>query len=84
RLRFLVAVLAYGVAGPLGRVVARSAKVPDAPFEWRFLKGPWFDNNLATLEVDGRGLRMWWATGVVEGNRHDRPRLSRVSEVTID
>ncbi|HET8959273.1 alkaline phosphatase D family protein, partial [Nocardioides sp.] len=47
RLRFLVAVLAYGVAGPLGRVVARSAKVPDAPFEWRFLKGPWFDNNLA-------------------------------------
>ena len=84
RLRFLVAVLAYGVAGPLGRVVARSAKVPDAPLQWRFLKGPWFDNNLATLEVDGRGLRLWWATGVVEGGQHDRPRLSRVSELTVD
>jgi hypothetical protein len=84
RLRFLVAVLAYGVAGPLGRVVAQSAKVADAPLKWKFLKGPWFDNNLATLEVHGRGLRLWWATGVVEDGRHEEPRLVRVSEVNVD
>ena len=84
RLRFLVAVLAYGVAGPLGRVVARSAKVANPPFQWKFLKGPWFDNNLATLEVHGRGLRLWWATGVVEDGRHEEPRLVRVSEVNVD
>ena len=31
--RFATAFLSYGVAGPLGHVVARSAKVPDAPDE---------------------------------------------------
>jgi len=84
RLRFLVAVLAYGVAGPIGHVVAQSAKVADAPLTWKPLEGPWFDNNLATLEVTGSGLRMWWATGVVHDGRHDRPHLKQVSEVTVD
>jgi hypothetical protein len=84
RLRFLVAVLAYGVAGPIGHVVAKSAKVPEAPLTWKPLQGPWFDNNLATLEVTGSGLRMWWATGMVDGGQHDRPRLARVSEVDVD
>ena len=83
--RFATAVLSYGVAGPLGHVVARSAKVPDAPFEWRLVEGPWFDNNLATLEVHGDGLRLWWATG-----KHgpddpvDRPRLVRVADTKVD
>ena len=84
RLRFLVAVLAYGVAGPIGHVVAQSAKVADAPLTWKPLEGPWFDNNLATLEVTPSGLRMWWATGMVDDGQHDRPRLARVSEVDID
>ena len=84
RLRFLVAVLAYGVAGPIGHVVARSAKVPEAPLRWKNLEGPWFDNNLATLEVTERGLRMWWATGQVEDGEHDRPRLKKVAELTVE
>jgi hypothetical protein len=84
RLRFLVAVLAYGVAGPVGHVVVRSAKVADAPLEWRMIKGPWFDNNLATLEVHGRGLRLWWATGKIEDGDHAKPRLVRVAEQTIE
>jgi len=84
RLRFLVAVLAYGVAGPIGHVVARSAKVPGAPLRWRLLEGPWFDNNLATLEVTDDGLRMWWATGKVENGEHESPRLAKVAELTVD
>ena len=73
----------YGVAGPLGHVVARSAKVPDAPLRWRLARGPWFDNNLATLEITEPGLRIWWATGDVEGDDHAHPRLRSVSEVTV-
>jgi hypothetical protein len=84
RLRFLVAVLAYGVAGPIGHVVARSAKVPDAPLKWKLVEGPWFDNNLATLEVTDNGLRMWWATGQVEDGDHDRPRLKKVAELVVE
>ena len=84
--RFATAALSYGVAGPLGHVVARSAKVPDAPLRWKLKKGPWFDNNLATLEVHGRALRMWWATGVLDGDdaaAHDRPRLRAVARVEV-
>ena len=84
RLRFLVAVLAYGVAGPIGHVVARSAKVPDAPLAWKLLEGPWFDNNLATLEVTDRGLRMWWATGRSRTASTSSPRLVRVAEVDVE
>jgi hypothetical protein len=81
--RFASAAAAYGVAAPVGHLVARSAKVPDAPIDWRLLKGPWFDNNLATLEITDEGLRMWWATGELDGDDYDHPRLARVAEVTI-
>ena len=50
---------------------------------WRLARGPWFDNNLATLEITEAGLRLWWATGDVEGDDHAHPRLRTVSEVTV-
>ena len=81
--RFATAFLSYGVAGPVGHVVARSAKVPDAPMRWRLIKGPWFDNNLATLEVVPDGLRIWWATGVVPGDDHEHPRLTTVADLHL-
>jgi hypothetical protein len=84
RMRFATAVLSYGVAGPIGHVVARSAKVPDAPLQWSLLKGPWFDNNLASLEVTDDGLRMWWARGTVVGGDHEAPVLETVSEIDLD
>ncbi len=79
RMRFATAVLSYGVAGPIGALAARSVKVPEAPLSWRLRKGPWFDNNVAMLEVHGDDLGIWWATGVVDDDAHDRPRLSVVS-----
>ena len=84
RWRFATAALSYGVAGPIGRVAAQSAKVPNSPLQWRFAKGPWFDNNLATLEVVDRGLRMWWATGKVRDGQHDKPELKVVSEFVLE
>ncbi len=84
RLRFLVALMAYGIAGPIGHIVARSAKVPDLPIDLDLLKGPWFDNNLGTLEVRGRGLALWWAAGVVDNDEDERPRLVRVASVDVD
>jgi hypothetical protein len=82
--RFLVAVMAYAVAGPIGHVAARSAKVPNLPVDWRMVRGPWFDNNLATLEVRGRGLHLWWATGEVHDGQHERPRLVEVASVDFE
>jgi hypothetical protein len=83
RWRFATAALSYGVAGPLGMLMARSAHVSDPPFRWRRVRGPWFDNNLATLEVTDGGLHIWWATGEVRDGQHDRPVLKGVETVDI-
>ena len=39
RCRFATAALSYGVAGPIGLLAARSAKVPDPPFRWNRVQG---------------------------------------------
>ena len=82
--RFATAALSYGVAGPIGVAAARSAKVPDAPFRWNRVKGPWFENNLAVLQVTGDGLEMRWWKGTVGSERHDRPELSTVACVVLE
>ena len=83
-LRFATAALSYGIAAPMGLLAARSAKVPDPPFRWNRVRGPWFDNNLAVLEVTEDGLHMSWAKGEVEDGRHDLPVLRTVSDVVLD
>jgi PhoD-like phosphatase len=46
-------------AAAVARLLARAAGVEDPPVDWRQLDdGPWFDNQVATLEADGRRLRM--------------------------
>jgi hypothetical protein len=64
-MRFATAFLSYGLAGPMGALVARSAHVPDPPFRWGSLRGPWFDNNLAVLDRTATGLELTWFTGEV-------------------
>ncbi|WP_036195048.1 alkaline phosphatase D family protein [Nocardioides aequoreus] len=82
RMRFVTAVLSYGVAGALGRLAIRSAHVHSPPLRWKRLRGPWFDNNLATAEVTDTGLSLWWATGDV-GDDPAAPTLRRVCEVDL-
>ncbi len=82
-MRFATAVLSYGVAGPIGRLASRSARVPDAPLTWRYAEGPWFDNNLAFLQLAGQSLKMWWVTGEVIDD-HERPRLAKVASYELD
>ncbi|MCU1511188.1 MAG: glycoside hydrolase [Arthrobacter sp.] len=82
-MRSFSAVTSYGLAGSVGAAVAHSAKVPDPPFRWSSVKGPWFDNNLACLEVAPEGLKLWWQTGVVDDDDHLHPRLERVASFTV-
>ena len=37
-----------------GRLLRRSARVPRAGVDWRVDAGPWFDNEIATLDLQGR------------------------------
>ena len=48
-------------SGP-ARLVARLAGAPKPPLTWRITKAPWFDNDLATIELDGRLASVRWQT----------------------
>ena len=75
KMRFATAVLAYGVAGPIGHVVARSAKVPDAPLRWQHAQGARGSTTTSpTLEVRARraahaGGRPVWSTATTTSTR---------------
>jgi hypothetical protein len=48
-----------GLFARAGRALARSAGVEDPPVGWRKVGGgPWFDNQVATLLIDGRTIEM--------------------------
>jgi hypothetical protein len=61
-IRFASAAAAYGLAWPMGRLAARSASVTAPPFRWSMTAGPWFDNAVALLDLDGRRGRIRWLT----------------------
>jgi PhoD-like phosphatase len=88
RMRFATAALSYAVAGPIGKVMSRSAKVPRAPFSWRYLAGPWFDNSIAVLEERPDGLAVSWYVGKVGRGLfrradHLHPQLTTIAEELI-
>jgi hypothetical protein len=82
-LRWFAVVMSYGVATPIGAAAARSVKVPDPPFQWHTVKGPWFDNNLALLRDGPDALTITWHTGVVVDGDEAHPRLEDVASVTV-
>jgi hypothetical protein len=45
-------------AATITRAAARAAGVPDPAVGWRFLEGPYFDNQVATLMLEGRSARI--------------------------
>ncbi len=75
-------------AGTLvGRTLAKTAGVPDPRLRWRFVHdAPWFNNQVATLEIDGRVARMRLektlddASGAVAPGQDPKLRLEPVFE----
>ncbi|MEP7090054.1 MAG: alkaline phosphatase D family protein [Nocardioidaceae bacterium] len=84
RMRFATAALSYAVAGPIGKLMSRSAKVPHAPFHWHYLAGPWFDNSIALLEDRPEGLSVSWHVGVVQGGDHLHPQLQTIADELVE
>lgn len=81
-LRWFAVVMSFPAAAPVGAAVARSAKVPDAPFRWRTVNRPRFDNTLGLLEDTPDGLRLSWCSGVV-GKGEAVPRFEEAAAVTV-
>jgi hypothetical protein len=80
-------VTTWGTRRRLGNVVrrlARRAKVPASPLTWAIDRGPWYDNNLAVLEIgEDSGLTFTWVAGDVEGRACDDPVLRTVARVEV-
>jgi len=60
----------------VGAMLARAARVPPESLAWTIDDGPWFDNQVATLELDGRHAAMLLDKAVGRGD--EEPRLERV------
>ncbi|WP_104081959.1 alkaline phosphatase D family protein [Cryobacterium sp. Y11] len=82
-MRSFSAVMAYGIATRLSAFLARSARVPSPPFRWAGMRGPWFDNCLASLEDTPAGLRLCWEKGVVQGGDQLHPLVENVATVVL-
>ncbi len=82
-IRVFMSLFARGLVKPMRFVAGRSSKVPDPKYPWKVTRGPWFDNNLAVVEVDGDRLRFRWWTGEVEGDDVEHPTTRVVAEVVV-
>ncbi|WP_256841248.1 alkaline phosphatase D family protein [Ornithinimicrobium cryptoxanthini] len=83
-MRAAFALVAHGIARPLGAALARSARVPDPPLRWRDVAGPWFDNNIAVLDIEGQDLRTVWLGGRRVLGIDDEPQLVLVADIELD
>lgn len=76
-------IIGRGLAWPLRRVVEVTHAVRTPPFTWRTTHGPWFDNNLATVEVTDDGLEFRWEAGEIVDGDLEHPRLRLVSDIQV-
>jgi hypothetical protein len=76
-----MAMLSHGAFTPLTWTLARLARVPRPELRWDITHGPWYDNNLATVETRGRRLAMKWEAGTATGDDADEA-LTVVAEFT--
>ena len=75
-------IIRMGMSRPFHEVwrrLARSAGVDDPGIRWRLTgDGPWFDNQVATLVIDGRSMEMYLDKAVPVD--HEEAELERVLE----
>ena len=71
--------------GAFTRALARRAGVRDPDVRWRLAHDkPWFNNQVAWLELDGRRAKFVLAEGAARGGRKGEPRMERVFERSIE
>lgn len=80
-MKAFLALAAKGKARPTGRLLAR--RVPRSPLRWSMTCGPWYDNNLAVLELQPDHMHLTWSAGVVEAGVHERAGLRTVATVDV-
>jgi hypothetical protein len=81
--RVMMSLFARGLVRPMRFVAGRSKHVPDPAYPWQVTDGPWFDNCLAELTVQGRDLAIVWRGGEVRDGDDAHPVLTTVGSVRL-
>jgi hypothetical protein len=81
-LRLANVAASFGVAGLVGGALVRLARLPRLPFRWKITHGPWFQNAVATLDLDGRAARVAWHTASISGTP-DAPGVTQIDEIAL-
>ena len=81
--RVMMSAFARGLVGPMRFVAEHSKRVPDPAYPWVVTDGPWFDNCLAELTVQGRDLSIVWRGGEIRDVDDAHPVLTTVSSVRL-
>jgi len=82
-IRVMMSLFARGLVRPMRFLADRSKRVPDPKYPWRVTDGPWFDNCLAELTVQGRDLAIVWRGGVVREGDDAHPQITTVGSVRL-
>ncbi|MDN5790818.1 MAG: alkaline phosphatase D family protein [Micrococcales bacterium] len=82
-LRVMMSLFARGLVRPMRAITQRSKNVPSPPYPWQVTHGPWFDNCLAELTVEGASLSMVWRGGEVRGEDAYHPVLTTIGRVRL-
>jgi hypothetical protein len=73
----------HPASGWFTSLAVRAAKVPAPPIDWSITHGPWFDNCLATLEINGRDMQLSWDTAQVKDGDAEHPALLTIHEMHL-
>ena len=82
-IRVMMSAFARTLVRPMRFVASHSRRVPDPAYPWRVTDGPWFDNCLAELSVQGRDLSLVWRGGEVRDGDDANPVLTTIGSVRI-
>ena len=81
--RVMMSLFARGLVRPMRFLAGHSRHVPDPVYPWQVTDGPWFDNCLAELTVQGRDLAIVWRGGEVRDGDDAHPVLTTVASVRL-
>ncbi len=82
-IRVMMSAFARSLVRPMRFVSTHSRRVPEPAYPWRVTDGPWFDNSLAELSVQGRDLSLVWRGGEVKDSDDANPVLTTVASVRV-
>ena len=81
--RVMMSSFARGLVRPMRFVAEHSKHVPEPAYPWTVTDGPWFDNCLAELTVQGRDLSIVWRGGEIRDGDDAHPVLTTVASVRL-